>query len=98
NGTLYQYQPQATVGTCHVAYNLCAPGTGYGSVPHFDTVLLKETVATREQAASGLGISFMPALSHVFMTSMSYVSGAHNLKGGVQHRWGYARDIRDDVN
>jgi hypothetical protein len=98
NAPLYTYQPQVVVGTCHVAYNLCAPGTGYGSVPHQDTVLGTQYVATLEQAASGNGISFMPALSHIYMASLSYVSGAHNIKGGLQQRWGYARDIRYDVN
>ena len=39
NAPLYTYQPQVVVGTCHTAYNLCAPGTGYGSIPHQDTVL-----------------------------------------------------------
>ena len=98
NAPLYTYQPQVAIGTCHTAYNLCAPGTGYGSIPHNDTVLGTQYVATLEQAASGNGVSFMPALSHVYMASLSYVSGAHNLKGGLQQRWGYARDIRYDVN
>ena len=98
NAPLYTYQPQVVVGTCHTTYNLCAPGTGYGSVPHNDTVLGTQYVATLEQAASGNGISFMPALSHVYIASLSYVSGAHNLKGGLQHRFGYGRDIRFDVN
>jgi len=98
NAPLYTYQPQVAIGTCHTAYTLCAAGTGYGSIPHQDTILGTQYVATLEQAASGNGISFMPALSHVFITSLSYVSGAHNIKGGLQHRWGYARDIRYDVN
>jgi hypothetical protein len=98
NAPLYNYQPQVVVGTCHTAYTLCAPGTGYGSIPHNDTVLGTQYNATLEQAASGNGVSFMPALSHVYMASLSYVSGAHNIKGGLQHRFGYARDIRYDIN
>jgi hypothetical protein len=34
HGARYQYQPEVIVGTCHVAFNLCAPGTGYGSIAH----------------------------------------------------------------
>jgi hypothetical protein len=98
NAPLYTYQPQVVIGTCHVAYDLCPAGTGYGSIPHNDTVLGTQYVATLEQAASGNGVSFMPALSHVYIASLSYVSGAHNLKGGLQQRWGYARDIRYNVN
>jgi hypothetical protein len=98
NAPLYTYQPQVVVGSCHVAFDLCPAGTGYGSIPHNDTVLTTQYVATLEQAASGNGVSFMPALSHVYIASLSYVSGAHNLKGGLQQRWGYARDIRYNIN
>ena len=55
NAPLYSYQPQVVIGTCHTAYNLCAPGTGYGSIPHNDTVLGTQYVATLEQLASGNG-------------------------------------------
>jgi hypothetical protein len=98
NAPLYTYEPEVVFGACHTAYNLCAPGTGYGSVAHNDTVLGKQTVAALEAAASGAGVSFMPALSHVYVASLAYVSGAHNFKVGVQQRWGYARDIRDNIN
>jgi len=98
NAPFYSYEPEVVAGECHTAFNLCAPGTGYGSVAHNDTVLNKQTVATLEQAASGLGVSFMPALSHVYMASLSYVSGAHNFKVGFQDRWGYAKDIRNGIN
>src|SRR5205085_9736947 len=98
NAPLYTYEPEVTYGACHTAFVLCPSGTGYGSVPHNETILNRQTVASLMGAASGSGPSFMPALSHVYMASLSYVSGAHNLKGGFQHRWGYARDIRFDIN
>jgi hypothetical protein len=99
NAPLYTYEPEVAVGACHTAFLLCAPGTGYGGVAHVDTLQgNRNTVAAVAGAASGSGPAFMPALSHVYMASLSYVSGAHNLKAGVQHRWGYAKDIRLQIN
>jgi hypothetical protein len=98
NGTLYTYEPEVVPDSCHVAYNLCAPGTGYGSVSHQDTVLGTQTVAALPGAASGSGPAFMPALSHVAQATLSYVSGAHAFKVGIQDRWGYAKDIRTTIN
>jgi hypothetical protein len=34
----------------------------------------------------------------VFITSLSYVTGAHSFKAGIQHRWGWAKDLRDEIN
>jgi hypothetical protein len=98
NGTLYSYEPEVAFGACHVAYTLCPSGTGYGSVAHQDTILGTQSVAALSGAASGAGPAFMPALSHVAQASLSYVSGAHAFKVGVQDRWGYAKDIRPDIN
>lgn len=98
NGVLYQYEPEVVLDTCHTAYNLCPPGTGYGSVSHQDTVLGTQYVAALSAAASGSGPASMPALSHVWQASLSYVSGAHAFKVGVQDRWGYAKDIRTNIN
>jgi hypothetical protein len=75
-----------------------SPGTGYGSVSHQDTVLGTQYVAALSAAASGSGPASMPALSHVWQASLSYVSGAHAFKVGVQDRWGYAKDIRTNIN
>ncbi len=98
NGTLYTYEPEVVPDTCHVAYNLCPPGTSYGSVAHQDTVLGTQTVAALSGANSGAGPAFMPALSHVAQAALSYVSGAHAFKVGIQDRWGYAKDIRTSIN
>ena len=40
----------------------------------------------------------MPALSHVWQASLAYVTGAHAIKFGVHDRWGYAKDIRLNIN
>src|SRR6266853_2348344 len=98
NGVLYTYEPEVIPDTCHVAFNLCPPGTSYGSVAHQDTVLNTQYVAALSGAASGAGPAFMPALSHVAQASLSYVSGAHAFKVGIQDRWGYAKDIRTTIN
>jgi hypothetical protein len=98
NGVLYTYEPEVVPDTCHVAFNLCPPGTGYGSIAHQDTVLGTQYVAALSGAASGAGPAFMPALSHVAQASLSYVSGAHAFKVGIQNRWGYAKDIRTRIN
>ena len=84
--------------TCHVAFNLCPPGTGYGSIPHLDTLLNKTTVAPRATTAPGAGRIERPALSQVVNVSLSYVSGAHALKVGFQNRYGWPEDIRAGVN
>ncbi len=97
NGTLYTYEPEVRVDTCHAVYTACAPGT-YGSISHQDLVLGTQTVASLPGPVSGSGPAFMPALSHVWQASLSYVSGAHAVKFGVQDRWGYAKDIRLNIN
>jgi len=97
NGTLYTYEPEVLIDTCHAVYTQCAPGT-YGSISHQDTVLGTQTVAALPGAVSGSGPAFMPALSHVWQASVSYVTGAHAIKFGVQDRWGYAKDIRLNIN
>jgi hypothetical protein len=98
NGVLYTYEPEVVPDTCHVAFNLCPPGTSYGSVAHQDTVLGTQYVAALSGANSGAGPAFMPALSHVAQATLSYVSGAHAFKVGIQDRWGYAKDIRTRIN
>jgi hypothetical protein len=94
----YAYQPEVTVGACHVAYSLCPPGTGYGSIPHMDTLLSKTTVAPVAGVGAGAGPNERPAMSQVVMLSLSYVSGAHAFKVGFQDRFGWLKDIRTGVN
>ena len=94
----YAYQPEVTVGACHVAFSLCPPGTGYGSIPHQDTLLAMTTVAPVAGVGAGAGPNERPAMSQVIVASLSYVSGAHALKVGFQDRFGWLEDIRQDVN
>lgn len=94
NGTLYQYEPDVVPATCFTSFVACAPGTGYGSVSHQDTLLNTQYIAAVAGPVSGSGPAFMPALSQYFIASIAYVTGAHAVKVGVQDRWGYALDIR----
>jgi hypothetical protein len=94
----YVYQPEVTVGACHVAFSLCPQGTGYGSIPHQDTLLAMTTVAPVAGVGAGAGPNERPALSQVIVASLSYVSGAHALKVGFQDRFGWLKDIREGVN
>jgi hypothetical protein len=96
NGTLYTYEPEVKIDTCHTIFTQCAPGS-YGSISHQDTVLGTQTVASLPGAASGSGPAFMPAISHVVQTSLSR-HGAHAFKVGIQDRFGYAKDIRPNIN
>jgi hypothetical protein len=97
NGQFYQYRPEVLIGNCHVAFALCPAGTSYGDIPKQDTLL-----GTRWNAAiPGAGTTapaHQPSTSHVVVGSMSYVTGAHNFKVGVQDRWGWSKDIRSNVN
>ena len=96
-GSKYRYRPEVEIGTCHTAFNLCPPGTGYGDVPKMDTIL-----GTRWSAAIPTAVATAPAwqpgTSHVIVASLSYITGAHNFKAGIQNRSGWLRDIRENVN
>ncbi len=94
----YAYQPEVALATCHVAYDLCPPGTGYGDVAHYDIVLDKMTVAPRVTTGAGAGPNRRPSRSQVWTMSLSYISGAHAFKVGVQNRYGWLDDIREGVN
>ena len=94
----YAYQPEITVGACHTAFVLCTPGTGYGSIPHQDTLLGTTTIAPLGGTGAGAGPNQRPAMSQVIIASLSYVSGAHALKFGFQDRFGWLKDIRENVN
>ena len=45
NNAKYEYEPEVVVGDCHSAFDLCPPGTGYGSIPHQDLTLGTSSVA-----------------------------------------------------
>ena len=83
-----QYQPEVVVGTCHVAYNLCPPGSGYGDIAHQDTILGTQTVASFPGTGAFQSPNTNRHRSNVAQASMSYVSGAHSFKAGFQNQMG----------
>ena len=96
--TVYRYEPEVRFGACHTAFVNCAAGTDYGDVAHVDTLRSTTTMAAPSANGSGTGPAQQPLQSHVVMASLSYVTGAHSFKAGLQQRWGWAKDLRDDVN
>jgi hypothetical protein len=98
NNAKYQYVPEVIVGTCHTAFVSCPSGTGYGSIPHQDLTLGTNRVAAVTGTGVQTGPQKMPTMSHYLLSSASYVTGAHALKAGIQHRFGWQRDTREDIN
>ena len=81
NNAKYEYVPEVVVGTCHTAFNLCPPGTGYGSIPHQDLTLGINTVAAVTGTGVQTGPQKMPTMSHYIQSSLSYVTGSHAHEG-----------------
>ena len=98
NNAKYEYVPEVAVGTCHTAFNMCPPGTGYGSIPHQDLTLGLNTVAAVTGTGVQTGPQRMPTMSHYLQSSLSYVTGSHNMKVGLQQRVGWQQDKRQDIN
>src|SRR5262249_42195842 len=77
-----QYPPTVRQATCFVAFNLCAPGTDYGDIRHYDSI--------RDFRWNGppsrFSLDDMP--SNVLMANLSWVSGAHNVKTGITYSHG----------
>ena len=87
--TEYRYRPEVRLGACHTAFVNCAPGTDYGDIAHVDTLAATQTKASPTALGSGFGPAQQPKQSHLYMTSLSYVTGAHSFKAGIQYRWGW---------
>jgi hypothetical protein len=97
NNQIYSYEPQVVLTTCFTAYANCLPGTNFGTIGHQDLVLQTQYAAS----ISGPGTTAPeqnPAMSHVAVTSLSYFTGAHAFKIGLQDRWGYSRNAQVNVN
>jgi hypothetical protein len=96
-GSLFKYQPEVRLATCKTAFVACPAGTNYGDIAKQDLIL-----GTRWSASLPTAVATAPAhqpgTSHVIVASASYVTGAHNLKVGVQSRTGWLKDLRRDVN
>jgi len=98
NNAKYQFEPEVLPATCFSAFDTCAPGTGYGSIPHQDLTLGTNTVAAVTGTGVQTGPQKMPTMSHYIQSSLSYVSGAHALKVGFQQRFGWQQDSRFGIN
>jgi carboxypeptidase family protein len=98
NNAKYEYVPEVLVGTCHTAFTVCPAGMGYGSIPHQDLTLGLNTVAAVTGTGVQTGPQRMPTMSHYIQSSLSYVTGSHNMKVGVQQRFGWQQDRRQDIN
>ncbi len=96
-GSLFRYRPEVELATCRSAFAACAPGTGYGDIAREDLLLGTRWGASRPTAVA-TAPAHQPATSHVIVGSIAYVTGAHNLKVGVQNRSGWVKDLRQDVN
>ncbi len=95
----FHYQPEVVPATCFTAWDLCAPGTDYGSIARRDTLLGYDWGAAFIQGpGTNWGPQKNPAPSHALQVSLAYVSGTHALKFGLQHRSGSRGQIRDAIN
>jgi len=98
NNAVYEFEPEVVVGACHTRFDLCPPGTGYGSIPHQDLTLGTNTVAAVTGTGVQTGPQHMPTMSHYIQSSLLYVTGSHALKVGIQQRFGWQQDIREGIN
>ena len=96
-GSLFKYQPDIPLATCRSAFAACPPGTNYGNIAKQDLILNTRWSASMPTAVA-TAPAHQPGTSHVVVASMSYVSGAHNLKVGIQNRSGWLKDLRRDIN
>jgi hypothetical protein len=81
--TWQKYREEVDVATCFTAFLLCAPGTDYGDIAKQD--LLRGT--SWNAHAAGEEKLMIPA--YHFVSSVSYITGAHALKTGFQLNSGY---------
>jgi hypothetical protein len=98
NNAKYEFEPQVVVGECHTAFASCPAGTDYGSIPHQDLTLGLNTVAAVTGTGVQTGPQKMPTMSHYILGSLSYVTGSHSLKVGLQDRFGWQHDLRQGIN
>ncbi len=76
-----QQQDSVRLATCFAAFAQCAPGTDYGDIRKQDLVL-------GMASSSHTSPSEFRSTRNSVMGTLSYVTGAHNLKIGVSHAWG----------
>ena len=96
-GSLFKYQPDIALATCRSAFAACPAGTNYGAIAKQDLILNTRWSASMPTAVA-TAPAHQPGTSHVIIGSVSYVSGAHNIKVGIQNRSGWLKDLRRDIN
>ena len=83
-----RYRPEVRLATCTVAFAQCPAGTDYGDIAHVETTNNYRSVANLR--------NFNDAFPKTnIVSSLSYVTGAHALKGGVQWGWGKLESWRE---
>ncbi len=75
-------QPGTRLATCLVAFDACASGTDYGDIRKQDL-----TLGWNYNAPANPN-SVFASDRNTALGSLSYVTGAHNLKVGYTHSWG----------
>ena len=78
-------QPEVRLATCFVAFDLCPAGTNYGDIRKTDL-----TLGWNYNAPGSYNATFA-APRNTGMVSLSYVTGAHNMKVGWVQGWGYRK-------
>jgi hypothetical protein len=76
-------QPNTRLATCFVAFAQCAAGTDYGDIRKRDL-----TLGWNYNAPSTFNSTF-ESPRNSYMTSLSYVTGAHNMKIGLMWDTGF---------
>ena len=76
-------QPVTAKATCFVAFNQCPAGTNYGDIRKRDL-----TNAWNYNAPTTFDSTFASPRNS-YMTSLSYVTGGHNMKAGLMWDTGY---------
>jgi len=82
------YQPEVVRATCFTAFASCPSGTSYGDISKVDIIR-----GTRSNAALRDFHDWFPKYNLV--SSVSYVTGTHAVKTGVQYGWGWIKSWRE---
>src|SRR5205823_2371547 len=81
------YEPEVIRATCFVAFASCPPGTGYGSIAKVDLLL-----GTTKNAALQDYLD-LHRRQH-FISSVTFVTGSHAFKTGMQGSTGFNHHFR----
>lgn len=87
-----KYQPEVRRATCFVAFAACAPGTDYGDIAKVDLIRVTTTGAHPDGEIN----YYLPIFR--FVSSVSYLTGSHAFKTGVQWAQGYTSRFAHGLN